>query len=213
MKIRSIWVYGPTRSRTSGARSAAPLAVIFRDPQPERAAERKLATNLLADYAADRPEALADLAMDADAAQFAVIFPKAGAHGEKAIAKWRAEIAKRPAAIADKTVFESKGTIADDDAKVKPGKFAPLSSKRFEVRLKGGTKYRIAMTSTEVDSFLVVHDKAGKEVAFDDDGGGDLECAIGLHAAAGRHVCGVRGRLERRKLWRTATGRRRGPFR
>lgn len=53
-----------------------PLADIFRDQQPERAAERSLATNLLADYAAHNPQVLADLLMDADETQFAVIYPK-----------------------------------------------------------------------------------------------------------------------------------------
>jgi len=53
-----------------------PLTVIFRDRNPERASERTLATNLLADYAADNPAKLADLIMDADDKQFAVIYPK-----------------------------------------------------------------------------------------------------------------------------------------
>ena len=35
-----------------------------------------LATNILADYAADNPQVLADLLMDADEKQFAVIYPK-----------------------------------------------------------------------------------------------------------------------------------------
>ncbi|HLJ96571.1 MAG TPA: hypothetical protein VKU02_25580, partial [Gemmataceae bacterium] len=53
-----------------------PLANIFRDRSAERASERTLATNLLADYAADQPQVLADLLMDADGKQFAVIYPK-----------------------------------------------------------------------------------------------------------------------------------------
>ena len=53
-----------------------PLADIFRDRNSERAPERTLATNLLADYAADQPQVLADLLMDADEKQFAVIYPK-----------------------------------------------------------------------------------------------------------------------------------------
>jgi formylglycine-generating enzyme required for sulfatase activity len=53
-----------------------PLADIFRDRNAERASERTLATNLLADYAADQPQVLADLLMVADAKQFAVIYPK-----------------------------------------------------------------------------------------------------------------------------------------
>jgi hypothetical protein len=53
-----------------------PLAAIFRDGKPERTAERTLAANLLADYAAGRPQDLADLLMDADAWQFAILLPK-----------------------------------------------------------------------------------------------------------------------------------------
>jgi eukaryotic-like serine/threonine-protein kinase len=55
----------------------APLSQVFRDQRPEVAAERSVATNLLADYAADNPQVLADLLMDADEKQFAVIFPVA----------------------------------------------------------------------------------------------------------------------------------------
>jgi hypothetical protein len=55
----------------------APLGDIFRDRNAERAAERTLATNLLADYAADNPQVLVDLLMDADEKQFAVIYPVA----------------------------------------------------------------------------------------------------------------------------------------
>jgi eukaryotic-like serine/threonine-protein kinase len=53
----------------------APLRELFRDHRPEQTAERFLATYLLADYAADHPEFLAELLMDADAKQFGVIFP------------------------------------------------------------------------------------------------------------------------------------------
>jgi serine/threonine protein kinase/formylglycine-generating enzyme required for sulfatase activity len=54
----------------------APLADIFRDHNSERASERTLATNLLADYPAHQPQVLADLLMDADEKQFAVIYSK-----------------------------------------------------------------------------------------------------------------------------------------
>ena len=54
----------------------APLGDIFRDRNLERSSERTLATNLLADYAADQPQVLADLLMDADDKQFAVIYAK-----------------------------------------------------------------------------------------------------------------------------------------
>ena len=52
-----------------------PLKAIFRDPHaPE--SERLVAANLLADYVAKDAAALADLLMDADEKQFAVLFPK-----------------------------------------------------------------------------------------------------------------------------------------
>ncbi len=63
-----------------------PLSDIYRDRHPEKAAERSLATNLLADYAADQPQVLAELAMDADEKQFAVIYPKFQQQGERG---WR----------------------------------------------------------------------------------------------------------------------------
>jgi serine/threonine protein kinase/formylglycine-generating enzyme required for sulfatase activity len=73
----------------------APLGDIFRDQRPERSAERSLATNLLADYADDNPAFLADQLMDADAQQFAVIYPKLKEHGAKALALLTDEINKK----------------------------------------------------------------------------------------------------------------------
>src|SRR5262249_19561981 len=53
-----------------------PLSDICRERTPEKPAERNLATNLLADYAADQPDMLANLLMDGDDKQFAVLFPR-----------------------------------------------------------------------------------------------------------------------------------------
>ncbi len=61
------------------------LSEIFREQQPERTAERSLATNILADYAADQSQVLADLLMDADEKQFAVIYPKFKEQGDKGL--------------------------------------------------------------------------------------------------------------------------------
>jgi serine/threonine protein kinase/formylglycine-generating enzyme required for sulfatase activity len=152
-------------------RLLSPLSDIFRDHQPERAAERTLATNLLADYAADKPKVLADLLMDADEKQFAVLYPKFKEHGDRSVTRLLAELDKQAVAVKDKTIFESKGTIVEEDAKVKT-QSGPLPAKRFEVGLQNGKKYRITMDSGEINSFLVLQDKAGKELAFDDDGGG-----------------------------------------
>ena len=72
-----------------------PLATLFRD-KPKDSSERNLATILLADYAARQPNTLADLLMDADDKQFAVLFPKLQAHGESGLAPLLAELERRP---------------------------------------------------------------------------------------------------------------------
>lgn len=60
-----------------------PLSDIFRDSRPERAAERSLATNLLADYAEDLPDTLAALVADADDRQYLILQPLLFAHRER----------------------------------------------------------------------------------------------------------------------------------
>jgi formylglycine-generating enzyme required for sulfatase activity/tRNA A-37 threonylcarbamoyl transferase component Bud32 len=68
-----------------------PLAAVFRDPQrPE--GERSITTNLLADYAADRPDLLYDLASEADARSFAVLWPRLRAHREVTLTRANAEL-------------------------------------------------------------------------------------------------------------------------
>jgi eukaryotic-like serine/threonine-protein kinase len=70
---------------------ATPLAAVYRDAQ-RRETERSLATNILADYAADDLSILADLLMDADEKQFVLIYPKFEAHGEQGLALLTREI-------------------------------------------------------------------------------------------------------------------------
>jgi formylglycine-generating enzyme required for sulfatase activity len=70
------------------------LSEIFRDHQPERAAERGVATSLLADYAYDQSQVLADLLMDADDKQFSVIYPKFEGQGERGLSFLDDEIGK-----------------------------------------------------------------------------------------------------------------------
>jgi formylglycine-generating enzyme required for sulfatase activity len=150
-----------------------PLSVIFRDRVPERVAERKLTTNLLADYAADQPEVIADLLMDADDQQFAVLYRKVEAYGDRSSALFRVEIDKQAAVDKEKMIFEKKGTIAENDEKVKASQGGAMPCNRVEVRLQAGKKYRLTMDSRDFDSFLVLQDKTGKELGFDDNGGGN----------------------------------------
>src|SRR5262249_42585129 len=64
------------------------------------AAERSLATNLLADYAADDVTVLAGLLLEADEKQFAVLYPKFRDQGGRGIRRLAAEVDKKlPAAL------------------------------------------------------------------------------------------------------------------
>jgi eukaryotic-like serine/threonine-protein kinase len=56
------------------------LSIVYGSPDCGET-ERSLATDILADYAADKPQILADLLMNADEKQFAVIYPKFTAVG------------------------------------------------------------------------------------------------------------------------------------
>jgi serine/threonine protein kinase/formylglycine-generating enzyme required for sulfatase activity len=61
-----------------------PLGRIFRDP--DKPAERSVATTVLAEYAADQCDVLAELVMDADAGQFGQLIPLLRKHGLRAFA-------------------------------------------------------------------------------------------------------------------------------
>jgi serine/threonine protein kinase/formylglycine-generating enzyme required for sulfatase activity len=88
-----LWMEGfrPVKSKL-----LAPLADIFRDAK-RRETERTLATNILADYAADQLDFLAELVKDADPRQFAALWPKLQEHRERALALMRQELAQTPA--------------------------------------------------------------------------------------------------------------------
>ena len=75
-------------------RLLAPLSLIFRDAGRSDS-ERSFATTIPADYAADNSQNLADLIMDADDKQFAVIYPKLREQSEKASALLIGEIGKK----------------------------------------------------------------------------------------------------------------------
>jgi serine/threonine protein kinase/formylglycine-generating enzyme required for sulfatase activity len=87
----SIWIESLQDVR---GKLQAPLAVIFKN-RKRRETERSLATDILADYAADQPDLLADLLMDADEKQFAILFPKFKDHGERGLTFLYAEVVKK----------------------------------------------------------------------------------------------------------------------
>jgi serine/threonine protein kinase/formylglycine-generating enzyme required for sulfatase activity len=61
-----------------------PLAKVCRG-KGRSESERSWATTILADYAANRPRELAELLMDGDEKQFAILFPKVESHRERAV--------------------------------------------------------------------------------------------------------------------------------
>jgi hypothetical protein len=94
----------------------APLSVVYRSSN--RPADRTRATDLLADYAADQPHVLADLLMDADDKQFAVIYPKLKEQGERGVPMLTSEISKEmptPPVTADWKVRFYKWDEAGND--------------------------------------------------------------------------------------------------
>jgi eukaryotic-like serine/threonine-protein kinase len=83
----------------------ASLASIYRDAN-RRESERSLATNILADYAPAQPKLLADLLMDADEKQFAVLYPKFKDHKEYGLPLLTEEADRKPPPDATEGVKE-----------------------------------------------------------------------------------------------------------
>ncbi|HEX3314022.1 MAG TPA: SUMF1/EgtB/PvdO family nonheme iron enzyme, partial [Gemmataceae bacterium] len=71
-----------------------PLSVVFSDPN-RREIERSLATDILADYAADEPRTLADLLLESDSRQFGFLFPIFKKHEGAGLPKVIAEIDRK----------------------------------------------------------------------------------------------------------------------
>ena len=71
-----------------------PLAALVLDTN-RRDTERSLATDIVAEYAANEADTLADLVMDAEDKQFAVLFPKLKRLGERGVKPLLAELDQR----------------------------------------------------------------------------------------------------------------------
>ncbi|RLS84296.1 MAG: hypothetical protein DWI06_03730 [Planctomycetota bacterium] len=72
-----------------------PLTITFNNRAPDKTVENSLATNLLVDYAADQPEILTSLILDADEKQFSLLFPVVKGHGLTCAGILNAEINKK----------------------------------------------------------------------------------------------------------------------
>jgi formylglycine-generating enzyme required for sulfatase activity len=87
-----------------------PAAEVYRNPG-RTDAERMFATSLLMEYAADRPSILADLLLDGDAKQFAMLFPRLQAHAG-ALPLLVAELDRKRPAAARETQAKRQATAA-----------------------------------------------------------------------------------------------------
>jgi formylglycine-generating enzyme required for sulfatase activity len=155
-----------------------PLAVVFRD-SGRRPMERERAAVILRDYAAGQPDVLADLLMDADPQQFAVLLSKVAAHGERSAAVLDEELAKRVITGPTVAVLHETDTIRKDSRRVKVEALKdPLPALAYRVSMKAGKTYLITMRSKELNAYLVLHDKNGKQLLYDDDCGGGQDALL-----------------------------------
>ena len=65
-----------------------------------------------------------------------------------------------------------------DPLDVVNGRASQFRCKSFEVKLKGGQKYQVDLTSTQYDPFLRVETLQGRQLAQDDDSGGDRNARL-----------------------------------
>jgi hypothetical protein len=79
--------------------------------------------------------------------------------------------------------LEVKGEVKDSDPKVtaREGDMSrEMPAKEFSIKLEAGKIYTLSLDTNEkgFDPFLIIQDKDGKQLVFDDDGGGDLNSLI-----------------------------------
>ena len=85
-----------------------------------------------------------------------------------------------------KSGLKIEGSVEADDTKVKillnpKAKLGiDLPAKTYLVKLSAGQSYQIDMVSDAIDSFLVIQDEKGMQLAFDDDSGGALNARLRL---------------------------------
>ena len=146
--------FRPAREKLLG-----PLAAAFRDRREDRTGERNLAASILADYAADQPQVLADLLMDADEKQFAVIYAKLKEQGERGLPVLSGEIDNKPPADA---TDEAKEKLAKRQANAaaallrmgRPEKVWPLLKHSPDPRVRSYLIHRLAPLGADAGAII-----------------------------------------------------------
>jgi serine/threonine protein kinase/formylglycine-generating enzyme required for sulfatase activity len=142
----------PVRDRLLG-----PLSEAFRGGRAE--ADRSWATSILTEYAADWPDVLADLLLDADAKQFAVLYPRVETHREKAMAAMSETLA---AALGSKPTDREKEELAKRQANAavallkmgEPGKVWPLLKHSRDPRVRSYLIHRFGPLGADAGALV-----------------------------------------------------------
>src|SRR5262249_48269813 len=130
------------------SRLVAPLANIYRERNAERTSERSLATNLLADYAANQLHVLADQLLDADEKQFAVLYPKLKEQGAQGLSVLIDEVDRK---LPGEATNDAKEKLAKRQANAavallrlnQPEKVWPLLKHRPDPRVRSYLLHRL----------------------------------------------------------------------
>jgi hypothetical protein len=140
-------------------RLVSPLLNIFRDNTSELAAERILAASLLADSAAEDPHVLAELLMDADEKQFAIIYPKFKEHGEDGLVALTDEIDRK---LSPAATDEAKEKLAKRQANAgvallkmnRPESVWPLLKHSSNPRVRSYLIHRLSPLGADATSII-----------------------------------------------------------
>ena len=136
-------------------------SAIFRDRRSPGNASASLATDILADYAADKPQVLADLLMDADDKQFAVIYPKFKDRGEQGLPLLTGEIDKKlPADLPSSD--DKRETLAKRQANAavallrmnQPEKVWPLLKHSPDPRVRSYLIHRLSPLGADAEALI-----------------------------------------------------------
>lgn len=148
----------------SGKLQAA-LEAVFRDAGRTET-KRILATSILADYLAGRPQTLADLLMDADEKLFHSLFDKLEEHKERGAAFLQAEIDKHLGDAGDEAAKERLAKRQANAAAAlvrmnRPDKAWPLLKHRQDPRVRSYLIHRLGPMGIEADTIIQrLHEEA-----------------------------------------------------
>ena len=104
-----LWIEALHRERD---KLTAPLTLIFRDNDHSES-ERKLATNILANYASDKTDLLAELLMNSDHKAYQSLFPVAKQRADEVMPLFQAELAKEAMYTWNEPPFTASWTTPD----------------------------------------------------------------------------------------------------